>query len=169
MEARLQLWLHLLAFATYTGATVVVAFASVPAARKEADPARRLQLLAAALRVYDPLSIAALGVLVMTGAYRLTAYKAALREVFFDRMGVVLAWKLFFSFLLIMVVTYAAFGIGHRLVGMHARGDAIDGRVLASMETRLQWTLVIALALVATIVWVALSMAPASLGPTPVA
>ena len=169
VEARLNLWLHLLAFATYTGATVVVAFASVPAARREVEPARRLRLLADALRIYDPLSIAALGVIVMTGAFRLTAYKAALRAVFFDRLGAVLAWKLFFSFLLIMVGTYAAFGIGHRLVSMNARQEIVDRRVLAGMETRLQWALSIALALIAVIVWIALAVAPAGIAATPAA
>jgi uncharacterized membrane protein len=166
VEARIYLWLHLLAFAAYAGATMTVAFSSLPAARAETDPKRRLQLLATAMRVYDPLSIAALGVLVMTGAFRLTAYKAALRAAFFDRVGIALAWKLFFTFLLINLGAYVAFGIGHRLVGMHARGDEIDPARLGAMEGRLQWSLVIGLVLVALIVWVALGIAPAALQPS---
>jgi uncharacterized membrane protein len=169
VEARLQLWLHLLAFATYTGATVAVAFGSIPAARRETEPGRRLGALAAALRVYDPLTIAALGVVVMTGAYRLTAYKAALRAGFFQQLGIPLAWKLFFSFLLIMVATYSAFGIGHRLVGMHARGETLEERILVGMETRLQWSMAIALVLVAIIVWIALSMPAVSPAAVPIA
>ena len=166
VEARLDLWLHLLAFATYTGATASIAFSTLPAARAEGEPARRLQVLAAALRVYDPLSIAALGVLVMTGAFRLTAYKAALRNVFFERVGGPLAWKLFFTFLLVNLGAYIAFGIGHRLVGMHVRGEAIDPERLASMENRLRSRLLLALVLVGVIVWVALSLSGIDLRPS---
>jgi hypothetical protein len=166
VEARLDLWFHLLAFATYTGATFSLVFSTLPTARAEAEPGRRLQVLAAALRVYDPLSIAALGVLVMTGAFRLTAYKAALRNLFFERVGGPLAWKLFFTFLLVNLGAYVAFGIGHRLVGMHVRGDAIDPAHLASMEKRLQWSLLLALLLVGVIVWVAMSLSGIDLRPS---
>ena len=50
-----------------------------PAIAAEPDAARARPLAAAMLRIYDPLSIAALGVAIMTGAFSLTAYKAALR------------------------------------------------------------------------------------------
>ena len=116
MEAQLNLWLHLLAFAAYTGSTLTIVLISVPHARAQADAEGKLRAIAAAMRVYDPLSIATLGVMVMTGAFQLTDYKAAMRATYFEQIGGPLAWKLFFSFLLINVGAYVAFGIGHRLV-----------------------------------------------------
>ena len=63
------LWLHVLALVTYGGATLALVAIVVPAARGLPDAAAARLALARALRIYDPLAIAALGVLVMTGTY----------------------------------------------------------------------------------------------------
>lgn len=158
MESHVNLWLHLLAFATYTGATAALALICLPIARREEDPVRRLRFVAQCMRVYDPLSIGALGVVVMTGAFRLTVFKAVLRSAFFEQIGQVLAWKLFFSFILIILATYVAFGIGHRLV---ATSNVSAGPVsLDAPLARLRTSLLVALLLVAVIVWIALAMHP---------
>ena len=99
---------------------------------------RRAQLAAAMLRVYDPLSIAALGVAIMTGAFSLTAYKAALRGAFFERLGGPLAWKLFFTFILINLGAYIAFGIGHRIVRAVDAGEPPDAAQLDAFLRRLR-------------------------------
>lgn len=158
MGPQTEIWLHLLAFATYTGATVAVLLICLPLANAEHDPERRLRLVTGTMRVYDPLTIAALGVLVMTGAFNLTGYKAALRELFFSRLGSVLMWKLVLSFLLINLAAYIAFGLGHRIVRTAEDPSLLDAAKLAKMLVRLRWSLWVALLLTAAITWVALGM-----------
>jgi len=157
---QIELWLHLLAFATYVGATVAVILICLPLARAEQDPHRRLRLAAATMRVYDPLTIAALGVLVMTGAFNLTAYKAALRDLFFARLGSTLAWKLLLSFLLINLAAYIAFGLGHRIVRSADDPSSMDPKRLDRILVRLRWSALVALVLAAAIAWIALRMGP---------
>jgi cation transporter-like permease len=110
------------------------------------------------MRIYDPLSIALLGVNLMTGAFAVTNYKAALGPAFFTRMGLALAWKLFFAFLLINLAAYIAFGIGHRLVSRVHWGEPLDAAWVDSMLKRLQASTILALFLLGVIVWIALGM-----------
>lgn len=166
MESEIILWAHLLGFAVYTGLTVALFAIGLPLIAAEGDDMRRARLAASVLRVYDPLSLAALGVAIMTGAFSLTAYKAVLRAAFFERMGGPLAWKLFFTFILINVATYIAFGIGHRIVRAVDFGEPPDAAQLGSFLRRLRVSCVLALALVAIIVWVALRMGGSALVPT---
>lgn len=163
MDGRFNLWLHLLGFATYFGATLAILLLSSPLPRAQTEPSRRRDLLAALLRIYDPLIIAALGVVLMTGAFGLTSYKAALRGEFFVRMGTPLIWKLGLSFILINLAAYTAFGIGHRVVRRADWNEPTDPAWLDSMLKRLRVTLVTALVLTALIVWVALRMTRAAL------
>ena len=165
MEAQINLWAHLTAFAVYTGVTVALVLIALPAINAEADPIRRAHLAAAFLRVYDPLSIAALGVLVMTGAFSLTGYKASLGAEFFDRMGRPLAWKLFYTFLLVNLAAYIAFGIGHRIVRAVDWGEPPDEARLAALLRRLRASCLLALLLVAAIVWVAMGLGVAASTP----
>jgi hypothetical protein len=165
VESQINVWLHMLAFAVYTGTTVALVAIGIPVVRGEEDDLRRARLAAAMLRIYDPLSIAALGVAIMTGAFSLTAYKAALRGAFFERLGGPLAWKLFFTFILVNLAAYVAFGIGHRVVSAVGRGEPPDAAQLASFLRRLRTSSVLALVLVAVIVWVALRMGAAALAP----
>lgn len=165
MESQIDLWVHLLAFAVYTLATVALIAAGVPAITRERDPIRRARRAAAVLRIYDPLSLAALGVAIMTGAFSLTGYKAALGPAFFERMGRPLVWKLFFTFMLVNVAAYVAFGIGHRVVRAVEGGEPPDAARLTAVLRRLIISCVLALALVAAIVWQATQMSSAVLAP----
>jgi len=166
LESQLNLWAHLLSFAVYTGATATILAIAFPALAREDDPQRRAQLAAAFLRVYDPLSIAALGISIMTGAFSLTAYKAALRGAFFERLGGPLAWKLFFTFILINLAAYIAFGIGHRVVRAVDAGEPPTAAQLDAFLRRLRASLMLALALVGIIVWVALRLSAAAFAPS---
>ncbi len=112
----------------------------------------------AAMKIYDPFSIAVLGVIIMSGAFALTDYKDALREQFFEQMGVVLVWKLFFTFLLTIVAAYLAFGLGNRLVGRAELEDQPDAQWVGSMLTRIQVVAAIILVLWGVIVWVATAL-----------
>jgi hypothetical protein len=73
-------------------------------------------------------------------------------------MGVPLAWKLFFAFLLINLAAYIAFGIGHRLVSRAHWDEPLDAKWVDSMLKRLQASMILALLLLGVIVWIALGM-----------
>jgi hypothetical protein len=166
VEARLTLWLHLLSTAAYFVATAAVVLVAVPRARRAADERQRLRAIAAAMRLYDPFSIAVLGVMVMTGAFQLTAYKAALRERFFEFVGVTLAWKLFFAFLLVNLGAYVAFGVGNRLVVRAHDPESAPAGWVDGMLRRLLISSILVLLLVAIIVWISLGI---HVGPAPAA
>jgi uncharacterized membrane protein len=152
------LWLHVLGLVVYGGTTLALVVLLLPAAAALPAPAARRALLARALRIYDPLAIASLGVVVMTGAVNLTAYKDALRGEFFARMGWLLVYKLALAFLVVMVGTYITFGIGHRIVRQEMAGEAVDAAWLAAMCRRLRLACVLALALVAVTAWLGLAI-----------
>jgi uncharacterized membrane protein len=167
METAINLWFHLIAFAVYAGATVALVAIAIPAILAEDDPGRRARIAAAVLRVYDPLSIAALGVSIMTGAFSLTAYKAALRGAFFERLGTLLAWKLSFTFILVNLAAYIAFGIGHRVVRAVDSGEPPDAAKLGAFLRRLRTSAVVALVLVGVIAWVAMGLRAGPALPVP--
>jgi hypothetical protein len=162
LGSRIDVWLHVGAFAAYAIATAALLLIGVPLIHA-ADPADRARRAAAVLRLYDPFSLAALGTAIMTGAFNLTAYKAALGARFFDRLGPPLAWKLLYTFLLINVATYIAFGIGHRLVRAVDFGEAPDPQRLGSMLRRLVVSAVLALVLLGVIWWEATRLTSAAL------
>jgi uncharacterized membrane protein len=153
---RLGLWLHLLALATYFGSTVYLALVVVPAARRLLDAAARQSFLAANFKVYNPLTIGALGVEVMTGAFNLTSYKEVLRGEFYDRVGYLLAGKLALVFVLIMVATSISFGIGLRIVRHEEWREQLGEERLGAMSRRLALLLWLALVLTAAVTWIAL-------------
>ena len=110
------------------------------------------------MKVYDPLSLALLGVMIMSGAFALTDYKEALRERFFEQMGMVLVWKLLLTFIVVIVAAYLAFGLGNRLVGRAELEEPPEEQWVRSMLTRIQVVAGLILALWAAIVWVATAL-----------
>lgn len=128
---------HLLATGLYLGATAGLALFTVPQARRTADAAARRTVLARSLRIYDPLAIAVLGVMVMTGAWSITEYKQTLGTNYFADFGEHLVWKLGLAFLVVMSGTYIAFGLGHRLVRQDEWGEEVDEAKLRGMTSRL--------------------------------
>jgi len=150
--------MHVVALAVYAGVTLGLLVMVLPAVGALDDPPAARAVLARALRVYDPLAIAALGVLVISGASNLTTYKEALRGEFFARLGWLLVWKLLFAFLLILVGTYVTFGVGHRIVRSDGAGEPADAVWLARMRRRLAYGCVLALVLVALTTWLGLAL-----------
>jgi len=73
---------HLLASMVYLGGSWFLGAALIPGLAALA-PERRVRIVAAVIRWYHPTSLAALGVLVMTGAFSLTSAKAALGPQYF--------------------------------------------------------------------------------------
>jgi len=154
----LGLWLHVLGLVTYGGATLGLLTLVLPAAQAVEGAVERRAVLTRALRVYDPLAIAALGIIVMTGAVNLTRYKDAMRGEFFAQMGWLLVWKLVLAFMVIMVGTYLTFGLGHRIVRSELLGDPADPVWLASMTRRLGATCILTLILLALTTWLGLEL-----------
>lgn len=155
---RLTLLLHLLGLGAYFGSTLYLLIAILPAARSIPDTAARQSFLALHFKVYNPLTIAALGVQVMTGAFNLTGYKALLRNEFWDKVGYLLVWKLALVFPLIMIATYISFGIGLRIVRHEQWSEQLGEQRLDSMVRRLYGPLVLVLALTAAVTWVSLTI-----------
>ena len=153
------LWLHLLGLAAYFGSTLYLLIAVLPAARRIEDTAARQSFLALHFKVYNPLTIGALGIQVMTGAFNLTSYKAILRAEFYERVGYLLVWKLSLVFFLIMIATYISFGIGLRIVRHEEWHEQLGAERLNSMMGRLTGPLVIVLALTAAVTWIAMRIA----------
>jgi hypothetical protein len=152
-------WIHLIATGLYLGSTLGIALFAVPRARRQVDLAARRKAVARVMRLYDPAAIALLGVMVMTGAWSVTGYKAALGEQYYASFGVGLAWKLGFAFLVVMSGTYVCFGLGHRLVRQDEWGEPIEEARLRSMLGRLSgaaWTTVL---LTLATVWIAVGRA----------
>jgi uncharacterized membrane protein len=160
------LWLHVLSLAAYFGATLAMVLFVLPAARAETDPTARRRLLVAVLRRYDPFVITVLGILIMTGAFRLTGYKAALQGLFFSELGSLLAWKLGLTFVMTMVAVYSVFGLGHRLVRSADWKEPVDAKKEAGIRLRLSQTLTLALLLAAATSVLGLKMTH-SRGPEP--
>lgn len=153
-----NLWLHVLGFAVYLGATLTILLAFLPLVHEVEDPAARRRLFARGMRVYNPLGLGAMGVSLMTGAFNLTDYKASLGKAFFTEVGAILVWKLLFVFLLVMVATSLSFGIAHRTVREELGGEPIDAAALDARLRRLPAMLWIAVALTAIVVWLGLRM-----------
>ena len=121
----------------YVGATAGVPLFALPAARAVADPLERRRLLAGVLRFYDPLAIALLGIMVMTGAWSITGFKQNLGNAYFDSFGQYMVWKLTLAFFVVMFGTYVSMGIGHRIVREDDWSDEVDVPALQSLSGRL--------------------------------
>lgn len=150
------LFLHLAATGFFAGATAGLALFAVPRARRQREGRRELASLARVFRLYDPLAVGLLGVMVMTGAWSVTSVKQNLGSAYFASFGTHLAWKLSLAFLVVMSGTYLCLGLGHRLVRQHDGGEEIDERRLAGTLRRLRATAWVTVALTAGTILAAL-------------
>jgi uncharacterized membrane protein len=151
-------WIHLLALAAYLGATLDLALVFLPAAESIADPALQRRLLARGLRMYNVLSVGALGVLVISGASALTDWKAALGPAF-GRLLWRLVGKLALTFVLILVATYVSFGLAHRIVRAELGNLPVEADKQAGMIRRMRAAAWVGVALAAWTAWVGLGLA----------
>jgi hypothetical protein len=147
-----------LAAALYFGSTASVLLALLPVVHDAPDPATKRRLFARVMRTYNPLTIGALGVALVTGASNLTDYKAALGGGFAPALGVVLLWKLVGAFLLILLATSLSFGIGHRTVREELGDLPVDAVELDRRLDRLRKMLWAALVLAAIVIGLGLEM-----------
>ncbi len=149
---------HLVAICVYIGATVMLAVLSHTVGRTCEDPMLRRRQLVPLFKAYDPLAIAALGVVVMTGAYSVTGYKARLGADYFATFASGLADKLGLAFAVILVGTWLCFGICHRMVRADQFDDPINARQLGSLLLRCRVAAWLAVGLSVYTLWFALGL-----------
>jgi hypothetical protein len=133
-------WLHLTALIVYLGAIAGLAFILLPSVSAIDQHEVRLRLLTRGLKLYNPLQVGALGILIFTGAFQLTELKAVYRELFLQQLGYALAIKLAFAFFLVIFSVYQAMAIGHRFVRRQESGEAVTPQQLDSVLQRLNGT-----------------------------
>jgi uncharacterized membrane protein len=139
------LWTHLLATGLFLGSTAGIALFTVPRAARLSGAVERRAYLVRTFRVYDPLAIALLGIMVMTGAWSVTGFKQSLGADY-GTFAAHLAWKLALAFLVVMSGTWVTFGIGHRLVRQEEWDEPIDEARMNGVLGRLRgaaWTTVL--------------------------
>jgi uncharacterized membrane protein len=154
----LNAWLHLIALFAYVGAIIGLPAMILPAISAIQSHEGRLAFLVRALKLYNPLQVGSLGILLFTGAFQLTDLKAAYRELFAKQLGYNLGMKLLFAFFLIIVSVYQSMGIGHRLVRTQEAGEAISEQQLASVTRRLRSSTWIILGLAVITAWFGLRL-----------
>lgn len=156
---------HLLGVAVYFGATVFLAIAIETVGQKAPDAFRRRGRFAELFRIYDPLSIGALGVIVVTGAMLVTGYKEGLGDGYFIHLGRPLAFKLSFAFVLIIMATWVSFGICHRVVNADLGALPVTNAELDNLIKRLRVALWLTMATGVATLWAALGVhAPSMVG-----
>lgn len=145
-------WLHLISLAVYLGSLVGLWVMVLPALTVVKNRDEQVKLLVRSLKVYNPLQTASLGVLILSGAFQLTALKAAYRELFLRELGATLALKLIFSFVLIIFSTYQSMAVAHRFVRRSEGGESFSLQEFQTVVRRLKnLTIVIFLLAVITL------------------
>lgn len=151
-------WLHLVALVLYLGSVLGLWIIVLPSLSAIPDHRLRFALIVRALKLYNPIQIGALGIVVITGAFQLTDLKALYRELFATEFGLTLGLKLLFSFLLIVLSVYQSLGIGHRIVKLHERGELGTPEELNPMIGRLKALVPPILILAALSLWLGVAM-----------
>lgn len=108
-------YLHLVLALLYLSGMVFVGGFLIPAARRFGEAQRTLQSIAQVIKVVHPISLASLGLLIITGAAMLTDLKAALGGRYFSQLFSTLGPKLLVVFILALLNSYQFFGLGLRL------------------------------------------------------
>ncbi|HEU4342606.1 MAG TPA: hypothetical protein VFU31_13650 [Candidatus Binatia bacterium] len=134
----LNSWLHVIALIAYLGAIAGLGLILLPSVAAMDDHEDKLDLLARGLKLYNPMQVGALGILLFTGAFQLTDLKAAYREMFVQQLGYPLGLKLLSAFFLVLFSVYQSMGIGHRLVRRHEGGNGITRNEFESFVRRLK-------------------------------
>ena len=117
-------YLHLVVAFLYLSGMVFVGGFLIPAARRYQEARQALQSIARVITVVHPISLASLGVLIITGAAMLTDLKAALGGRYFSQLFSTLGPKLLVVFVLALLNSYQFFGVGLRLTRSLAGGVA---------------------------------------------
>jgi len=131
-------YLHLVVAFLYLSGMVFVGGFLIPTARRFPGARQTLQTISRVITVVHPISLASLGVLIITGAAMLTDLKAALGSRYFIHLFSTLGPKLLVVFILALLNSYQFFGVGLRLTRSmveDARGQGVveDDRIAAGL------------------------------------
>lgn len=151
-------WLHLIALIVYLGALAGLWLMLLPAAATLDSHEEKQRFLARGLKFYNPVQVGSLGIILFTGAFQLTALKAAYRDSFMQQVAYPLSLKLLFAFLLVIFSVYQALGIGHRFVRRYEGGDPLSPAELDGLMRRLKSANWCILPLAAVTIWLGLVM-----------
>ena len=163
LTTQLLILIHVLAMAGFFGVQFAMLYMLLPVAERAPDEAARRAILIEGFRFYNPFSLALLGVLVITGAMRLTDLKGAMAVNYFARIGTILSLKLLLAFLLIFIQTYVTFGLAFRIgrqeeVAAHGDGPPFSVEKVNSMLSRIRAMTWVTIILTVAIVWESLRM-----------
>lgn len=161
--AEILIWIHILAWAAYFGAQFAVIYMLIPAAASASDEAHRRASLIAGFRFYNPFTLAALLIIVITGAMRLTDLKAEMKFDYFARIGAPLALKLGLAFVIIFLQTYICLGLAFRIgrqeeIAAHGDGEPFSVEQVNSILARIRAMTWVTIVLTAITVLVSLTM-----------
>lgn len=156
----LNAWLHIISLIAYLGAIVGLTTVLLPSLRAIERHDDKVRFFTRALRLYNPMQVGALGIILFTGAFQVTQLKAAYRDTFIQQFGFPLGIKLFFVFVLVIVSVYQAMGIGHRFVRRFEGGDTVTPQDLASCVSRLKGSNWCILVLALITLWLGLRLHP---------
>lgn len=151
-------WLHQISLIVYLGAIVGLWILLLPGISVIDRFEDRAHFLTRGLKLYNPLLVGALGVLLFSGAFQLTELKALYRETFVKQLGQNLAVKLLFAFFLVLVSVYQAMGIGHRFVKRYESGARVTPQELDAVTSRLMRAHWCILVLVGITAWLGLGL-----------
>ena len=155
----------------YFGAQFAVIYMLLPVAEQAGDESRRRAALITGFKFYNPFTIAMLGIVVITGAMRLTDVKAEMKFEYFSRIWEALSLKLGLAFLLIFIQTYITFGLAFRIgrqeeVAAHGDGEPFTVERLNSMLSRIRAMIWVTILLTAAIVLVSLTIVKRAVNQT---
>jgi uncharacterized membrane protein len=156
----LNSWLHLIALTVYLGAVVGLWVMLLPAVSSLQNHEKKVQFLSRGLKLYNPVQVGALGVLLFSGAFQLTDLKAAYRELFVKELGYNLGMKLFVAFFLVLFSVYQSMGIAHRFVKRHEGGDEVTPSEVDSLIRKLKISTMLILILALITLWLGLRLRP---------
>lgn len=138
-----------MAVTVYLGGTIFLGGVLIPVLRRRGLDADGLHILGGVIRIFHPLSLASLGVVILTGAMALTPLKETLGPQFVPRLFWLLLIKLLLVFVLVLVSSYQYFALGQRFVrnlpaegGGHA--EEVSAREIQLVRRLQRWNLVAA-------------------------
>jgi len=154
----LSFWLHLIALTVYLGSLVglwVFVLSPLSSLKSHED---QVAFLILRLKIYNPVQIGALGVLVITGAFQLTDLKDTYRILFTREFGESLSLKLLLAFVIIILSTYQSMGVAHRFVRRSEAPEPVPPADLRSVTTRLRSLTLVIFFFTLITVWVSIKI-----------
>ena len=154
----LSFWLHLIALTVYLGSLVGLWFFILSPLSSLKTHEDQVAFLIRRLKIYNPVQIGALGVLVITGAFQLTDMKDTYRILFTREFGESLSLKLLLAFVIIILSTYQSMGVAHRFVRRTEAPEPVSPQDFQSVTRRLRSLTLVIFFFTLITVWVSIKI-----------